>query len=125
MSKKNGRPKIEFTDKVWENIEELCKIQCTASEIASFLKTSTDTLSRRVKEKYGKTFAEYYKIHSEGGKSSLRRAQWKKAVHEGNTAMLIWLGKQYLGQTDKVEQADSKDAEKFDKFLDALHELKK
>lgn len=33
---------------------------------------------------------------------SLRRAQMKLA-ESGNATMLIWCGKQYLGQTDKVE----------------------
>jgi hypothetical protein len=32
----------------------------------------------------------------------LRAAQFRLAL-DGNTAMLIWLGKQYLGQTDKHE----------------------
>jgi hypothetical protein len=34
---------------------------------------------------------------------SLRRLQAKKAA-EGNVTMLIWLGKQYLGQSDRQEQ---------------------
>lgn len=37
-----------------------------------------------------------------GGKASLRRMQWKSA-EDGNTTMLIWLGKNILGQTDKVQ----------------------
>lgn len=36
-------------------------------------------------------------------KTSLRRLQWKKAS-EGNVAMLIWLGKQILGQKERVEE---------------------
>lgn len=34
------------------------------------------------------------------GKMSLRRLQWKSA-QAGDRTMLVWLGKQYLGQTDK------------------------
>ncbi len=34
---------------------------------------------------------------------SLKRKQWEMAMG-GNITMLIWLGKQNLGQTDKVEQ---------------------
>jgi hypothetical protein len=37
-----------------------------------------------------------------GGRTSLRRYQWKGA-QEGNTTMLIWMGKQYLGQRDKSD----------------------
>jgi hypothetical protein len=38
----------------------------------------------------------------EEGKASLRRMQWRAA--ERSTAMLIWLGKQYLGQTGKLSK---------------------
>lgn len=36
------------------------------------------------------------------GRASLRRAQFLAAL-KGDRTMLIWLGKQLLGQTDKVE----------------------
>ena len=35
-------------------------------------------------------------------KLALRKAQWEKAM-DGDTRMLIFLGKQYLGQTDSPE----------------------
>jgi hypothetical protein len=38
------------------------------------------------------------------GKISLRRSQLKM-VDQGNPAMAIWLGKQYLGQTDEIRHA--------------------
>lgn len=65
------------------------------------MRVSEDTVERRCKEHYGETFAEIYKKLSAVGKSSLRRTQFKMA--ERNTAMAIWLGKQYLGQSDKQE----------------------
>jgi len=40
-----------------------------------------------------------------GRKLSLKRAQWKAAM-SGNTAMLIWLGKQDLGQSDKGTEGE-------------------
>lgn len=36
-------------------------------------------------------------------RTSLRRMQWSKAK-EGNVTMMIWLGKQVLGQKDRVEE---------------------
>ena len=71
-------------------------------EIASFFEVSEDTIERRVKETHGVTFAEHYKTLSGGGKISLRRKQMDVAL-SGNVSMLIWLGKQYLGQKDKTE----------------------
>ncbi len=43
-----------------------------------------------------------YKKLSVDGIISLRRMQFKKA-QVGNVPMLIWLGKQYLGQSEKHE----------------------
>jgi AraC-like DNA-binding protein len=96
-----ARPKINID---WSTVEKLCLIQCTGEEIASVLGCSYDTLERRCKEEYEESFAEYIKRESSGGKASLRRAQWKKAIDDGNATMQIWLGKQYLGQRDKQEE---------------------
>lgn len=92
---KGGRPRKEIDMKL---VESLANIQCTQEEIACVLECSVDTLMRQP------GFAEIYKKGKEFGKSSLRRTQWKLA--QTNTAMAIWLGKQYLGQTDKIENVD-------------------
>lgn len=94
-----GRPRKEINFAVFEG---LCRIQCTEVEIASVLQVDIDTLNARLKENYGETFSEVYKKHSAPGKISLRRAQFK-AAENGNSTMLVWLGKQYLGQKDKHE----------------------
>lgn len=98
---KGGRPKkgIDF-----EVLSELCRLHCTGEECASVLKVDYDTLNKRIQEKYGFGFSDYYKKQSGSGKVSLRRAQWRSAL-EGNVAMMIWLGKQYLGQTEKTEMS--------------------
>ena len=87
-----GRPK-KFVD--LEMVERLAHIQCTHTEIASALGISVDTLTRH------RQFAEVYKRGSEGGRKSLRRMQFESA-NKGNVVMQIWLGKQYLGQSDHV-----------------------
>ena len=113
-----GAPRKEID---FEQFEELCKIQCVKCEIAAVFKMKEETLQARVKEHYGETFSCIYKELSKGGLSSLRRAQWSKGVNEKNTAMLIWLGKQYLGQTDKVEKTDKTDyAELLNKVSDRM-----
>lgn len=99
----DGRNKIEFNQDDWQKIKGLCQILCTGEEIADILEVSYDTLQRRVTETHGISFADFYKKMSANGKASLRRKQYKKAVEDGNTTMLIWLGKQYLGQKDQQE----------------------
>ena len=91
-------PRIEFGDKEWAQIQQLCLLQCTGEEIASVVGCSYDTLDRRVKEEHGISCAEYIKKHAAGGKASLRRSQFNLATK--SAAMAIWLGKQYLGQRE-------------------------
>ena len=97
-----GRPPIIFSDADWQNIEKLCSLMCTADEIAQFMGVSVDTLSRRIFEQFGCTFAEYHKRNSVEAIISLRRIQWKSALN-GNATMQIWLGKQYLGQKNNFD----------------------
>ena len=47
-------------------------------------------------------FAEYFEQKRGKGKIALRRKQYDVAM-SGNVTMLLWLGKQYLGQSDKQE----------------------
>ena len=93
--KKTGRPKIQID---FNNVKKLCALQCTAQEIADFNDCSVDTLDRRLREEYKLGFADFFKKHNSGGKISLRRNQFK--LSEKNATMAIWLGKQYLGQSD-------------------------
>ena len=83
--------------------EALCRIHCTEKEITDILGyKSHETLNAKLLKEYGGTFEQVYPEFSSQGKASLRRMQWKNA-EEGNTSMLIWLGKQHLGQKDKQE----------------------
>jgi hypothetical protein len=88
---KGGRPKKTID---YELVLKLASIQCTQEEIANILGLHRSTLLRDA------TFCDIYKKGIDEGKSSLRRLQWK-AAENGSSAILIWLGKQYLGQQDK------------------------
>ena len=84
--------------KVFEN---LCGLQCTLLEICDAFDVDDKTLNTWCKNTYNMTFSEIFKIKRGKGQISLRRTQWKLA--EKSASMAIFLGKQYLGQTDKVE----------------------
>lgn len=94
-----GRPRIEID---WKELDKLFYLQCTLVEIAGWFDCSEDTIELRVKEKHGITFTELSSKRSAKGKISIRRKQYQKA-EEGNPTMLIWLGKQYLGQKDSYD----------------------
>ena len=90
---KRGRKPIMID---YEMAEKYSSIMCTQSEIASLLGVSLSKLEHD---------PEFLRIHKKGmeqGKASLRRMQYS-AAKNGNATMLIWLGKQYLGQNDKQE----------------------
>lgn len=88
-----GRPRFEID---YAAVEKLAGIQCTQEEIASYLGCSVDTLTRDDK------FCGIYKSAIDKGRMSLRRHQWK-ALEAGDKTMLVWLGKQYLRQSERQE----------------------
>lgn len=112
-----GRPQKEIDQK---QFEDLCGMQCTLQEIAGWFKCSEDTIERWCKRTYEENFAEAYKKHSVKGKMSLRRAQFRLA--EKSAAMAIFLGKQYLGQTDHVIVEDKSAIDRLDEILKGTHE---
>lgn len=94
-----ARPRIEIDE---ENFKKLCGLQCTLAEIASFFNCSEDTIENWCKRTLKMSFSDAFKKHSAAGKTSLRRWQFKMAEH--NCAMAIFLGKNWLSQSDKIEQ---------------------
>jgi hypothetical protein len=123
MTKKMGRPEIQID---FTTVDKLCQIQCTQEEIASVLNVSVDTLERRCKEINSITFAEYSAQKRQGGKMSLRRKQMEVAM-AGDKTLLVWLGKQYLGQADKQEIGgpDGGDLKLQVEIVDSKHDNKK
>lgn len=99
-----GRPKKEIDKRIFE---ELCHIQCTEIEICAVLDVDDVTLAKWCDETYGKSFSEVFREKREGGKASLRRAQWKLATEGMNPSMQIFLGKNMLGQRDKPKEEDT------------------
>ena len=87
-----------------DEFEELCRIQCTETEIASVFGVSHDLIYQWCCETYGMTFKEVFQRYKDIGKVALRRLQFKQA--EKSMPMSLWLGKQWLGQTDKVDFVD-------------------
>lgn len=77
-----------------DDVFRLASMQCTNKEIGAFFGCDETTIAKRFSTELSKG--------RETGKMSLRRKQLEVAK-SGNVTMLIWLGKQYLGQSDKQE----------------------
>jgi hypothetical protein len=82
-------------------LEQLASLQCTQPEIAAFFGVSLQAVEKQLAKP---EFREPYEKGLKTGLISLRRAQMQAAL-AGNATMLIWLGKQLLGQSDKLQHA--------------------
>ena len=94
--KKVGRPKLDIDP---EQVTRLARLHCTMNEMASFFGCHIDTLRDNFSNEIDKGRSE--------GNISLRRKQWQMAVEKGNVVMLIWLGKQMLGQRNEILESDN------------------
>jgi len=107
MAEKNkgGRPAFELSDEDYQKLVAMIRIQCTRDEICGVFGVTDKTLSAAIKRRgEADGFSALFKKHQDEGKASLRRSQWKAATEKLNPTMLVWLGKQMLGQRDQVEQ---------------------
>lgn len=83
-----GRPKADIDAK---RVEVMVSDGSKVTEIAAYFGVTTDTIHNRFSAELRKGRADR--------NISLRRYQIN-AAKQGNSAMLVWLGKQYLGQSD-------------------------
>lgn len=92
MNKKTGRPKkYDINPK---EIKKLAGYGCTNTEIADFYGCDESLIRKTYSEILTKSRAEE--------KFRLRKIQWL-AAENGSVPMMIWLGKQILGQKDKPD----------------------
>ena len=87
-----ARPKKYDIDP--KQVEKLAGYGCTNTEIAGVYGCSADLID--------KSYSEFLTKGRANLKKRLRKAQLDTAL-SGNSTMLIWLGKQMLGQVDKQE----------------------
>jgi hypothetical protein len=104
-----ARPRKDIDRK---DFESLLALQCTLEEVTAFFDhkldgCSADTIERWCKRTYKENFADIAAKKRNLGKISLRRAQFELAKKNG--AVAIFLGKNYLGQTDKIISETAED----------------
>lgn len=86
------RPKKQLSEAL---VYKLSSMALTQKEIATVCDCSVDLIQKK--------YHDVWEAGQENLKASLKRRQFIKAVKEGNTTMLIWLGKQHLGQRDNMD----------------------
>ena len=104
--KTKGRPRKKLNELGLKIVEQLASFMCTEEEIAGFLGVTVETLHNNSNET---AFLECIKNGQKKGKASLRMNQFR--LSKTNAAMAIWLGKQYLGQSDSFDAGNENDKE--------------
>lgn len=101
---KGGRPrKLAADESTLHQLKRLGKIQATVREGAAFFDVAVSTFEAFLNEP---GVREAFDAGKGMGTMSLRRAQFAAAL-KGNATMLIFLGKNLLGQKDQNELAVS------------------
>ena len=115
-----GRPKITIN---WAEVDKYLIAGTSGQHIADTLGICNDTLFNRCKEIYKMNFSDYSAKKRQKGNSMLHYKQFQVAMG-GNVSMLVWLGKQRLGQKEDPRSVEGFDG-KLGEFLDYLKGMEK
>ncbi len=99
---KMGRPKINIDLK---QLESLMRLSPNLEDTANFFDCDQDTIANVIRTNFKCTFSEFRDKRGVHTRMSIKRKMIEKAVAGDNT-MLIWLSKNMLGMSDKVEQTN-------------------
>jgi hypothetical protein len=110
-----ARPRKPFN---WDIVEALISLKASERYIAEYLlkkeghapneidsrmvSRNIKLLQRRIKERWGTSFVQFRDQKQEDWRIELIQLQ-RKSAKDGKIAMQIWLGKQDLGQHDKMD----------------------
>lgn len=87
----------------WKEVEQLFEAGCTGQQVADYVGVHYDTLVKRCKKDLGIELSELKRQKRSRGDAMLLAGQFKRAL-KGSDTMSVWLGKNRLGQTDKIKQ---------------------
>lgn len=110
----------------WKDVDSLLTAGCTGVEVAGYLGIHPETLYLRCEKEKQVGFSVYLQEKRSNGKALLRAKQYAKAMgntKEGDTTLLIWLGKVSLDQREYIEPIDTEKEKKFDEKMDQVLSL--
>ena len=103
---KIGPPEKEIE---WKVLDSILQYGANLVDCAEMIGVSEDTIQRRIKALHDCTFSEYRQKKMGRMRMKLLQKQYEMAIG-GSVPLLIWMGKQHLGQADKQEHGVSKEA---------------
>lgn len=95
------RKKIDID---WRKVDRMLEAGCDGTEVAATLGIHEDTLYNACESDNKMGFSAYKAIKRASGDRLLRIKQFEIAM-TGDKTMLVWLGKQRLGQSEKNEHS--------------------
>lgn len=99
LTKKNNALPID-----WELMKDQIGKGMSLEVVAKSHGYSLDIIKKRCRKELRLQFNDFVVLSEEASKTQLKNAMWEKAINDGNVAMQIWLSKNILGYSDKVEQ---------------------
>ena len=100
----------------WDKVESLIIKGCSGIQIAAVFNVTPETLYERCQRDIGKFYSLYSHEKFQKGNASLHAKQFELAL-KGDKTLLIWLGKQRLQQSERLEQKIELKAEVSQKAL--------
>lgn len=110
-----GRPQSKID---WNEVDRYLEAGCTGSEIAGMLGIAPDTLYHRCGTDHNVNFSSYSQQKKAKGEALLRTKQFQLAM-KGDRTLLVWLGKNRLGQREPRDVNETVDP-RLNKILDYL-----
>jgi len=99
INKFSGRPRKKID---WDEVDKMLSMGALGTEVAAYFDMHAVTFYDRVQAEKGVDFTQYCSQKHSRRDLSLRLKQFQLAM-DGNTTMLVFLGKALLNQTEKQE----------------------
>ncbi len=96
-----GRPLIVWDDADWRKFDLMCKCGVRQMDIAEAFGCSPDTIGAIVRREKQMSFSAYKDQKAGYARAEIMEKQMELAL-KGDRTMLIWLGKNLCGQSDKI-----------------------
>jgi hypothetical protein len=90
----------------WDLVDNLLMAGCSGPEIAPHFDIHYETLYDRTVKEFGMSYTQYSQRLRQKGDALLKAKQYAKALGQtetGDNTLLIWLGKNRLGQKENQE----------------------
>jgi len=94
------RPKAKID---WEQAGKLIAAGCDGVQVAAYFGIMPDTLYFRCETDNKQGFSDFLREKRAKGDALLYATQYELALKDKNPTMLVWLGKQRLGQREKQD----------------------